>query len=578
MRAFLYFARTVPWQTTGVVAALLVSGLLSGIGMAVLFPVLQIVLDGGTESAETQSPVQERVLGVMDALGIPAELESLLLLTLAIFVVRAGVLLLAKRQVGYAVTEVATGLRLRLLRALLRTNWSYYTRLPIGQATNSMTTEADRAGLTYSLVAQVVQYAILVVIALSLAFAVSWKATLVVGAASILLIFILRSLVRMAGRAGRRQTRLLRSLAAGLTDVLGAAKLLRATAREPLVGELLENDTKRLKRALRKEVLAREALTVSHEPLAIAFILAGVWAAVRLVNMPASEITILGILFIRTLGDVSRVQRKYQSMTIYESALWSILELVAGAESEEEPRGGTQRTTLDRGLTLRGVTVEYDDRTILDSVDVEVPSGSITAMFGPSGSGKTTIVDLFVGFVKPRGGSVEVDGVPLEEVDLTDWRRGIGYVAQELLLLNDTIRANVTLGDATISDEDVEQALRDADAWEYVSKLPGALDAPVGERGALLSGGQRQRIQIARALVLKPRLLVMDEATAALDAKTEAAVLETVARLRGRTTVVAISHQPSIVEVADRVYRVEGGRVELTKPAAPELPSVEGVA
>lgn len=578
MRAFLYFARTVPWQTTGVVAALLVSGLLSGIGMAVLFPVLQIVLDGGTESAETQSPVQERVLGVMDALGIPAELESLLLLTLAIFVVRAGVLLLAKRQVGYAVTEVATGLRLRLLRALLRTNWSYYTRLPIGQATNSMTTEADRAGLTYSLVAQVVQYAILVVIALSLAFAVSWKATLVVGAASILLIFILRSLVRMAGRAGRRQTRLLRSLAAGLTDVLGAAKLLRATAREPLVGELLENDTKRLKRALRKEVLAREALTVSHEPLAIAFILAGVWAAVRLVNMPASEITILGILFIRTLGDVSRVQRKYQSMTIYESALWSILELVAGAESEEEPRGGTQRTTLDRGLTLRGVTVEYDDRTILDSVDVEVPSGSITAMFGPSGSGKTTIVDLFVGFVKPRGGSVEVDGVPLEEVDLTDWRRGIGYVAQELLLLNDTIRANVTLGDATISDEDVEQALRDADAWEYVSKLPGVLDAPVGERGALLSGGQRQRIQIARALVLKPRLLVMDEATAALDAKTEAAVLETVARLRGRTTVVAISHQPSIVEVADRVYRVEGGRVELTKPAAPELPSVEGVA
>jgi ATP-binding cassette subfamily C protein len=399
-----------------------------------------------------------------------------------------------------------------------------------------------------------------------------------VGAAGILLTFALRSLVRMGGRAGRRQTRLLRSLAAGLTDVLGAAKLLRATAREPLVGELLENDTKRLNRALRKQVLAREALAVSHEPLAMAFILAGVWVAVRLVNMPASEITILGILFIRTLGDVSRTQRKYQSMTINESALWSILELLAGAEAEEEPRGGTQHATLDQSLALRGVTVEYDGRTILDGVDVEVPSGSITAMFGPSGSGKTTIADLFVGFVKPRGGSVEVDGIPLGELDMTAWRRGIGYVAQELLLLNDTIRTNVTLGDAAISDEAVEQALRDADAWEYVSKLPGVLDAPVGERGALLSGGQRQRIQIARALVLKPRLLVLDEATAALDAQTEAAVLSTIAHLRGRTTVVAISHQPSIVEVADRVYRVEDGRVELTKPSEPELPSAEGVA
>jgi len=150
-------------------------------------------------------------------------------------------------------------------------------------------------------------------------------------------------------------------------------------------------------------------------------------------------------------------------------------------------------------------------------------------------------------------------------------------VAQELLLLNDTVRTNVTLGDADIPDEAVEQALRDADAWEYVSQLPEGLDAPVGERGALLSGGQRQRIQIARALVTAPRLLVL-EATAALDAKTESAVLKTIAQLRGRTTVVAISHQPAIVAVADRVYRVEGGHVHLAERSAPEPPSVEGVA
>jgi ATP-binding cassette subfamily C protein len=514
----------------------------------------------------------------MGAVGVPPELEPLLAVTLAIFVLKAGVLLLAKRQVGYAVTEVATGLRLRLLRALLRTNWSYYTRLPIGQATNALTSEADRAGLTYSLVAQVVQFAILVVIALSLAFAISWKATLAVGAAGILLTAVLRFLVRMAGRAGRRQTRLLRSLAAGLTDVLGAAKLLRATARESLVGDLLESDTRRLNRALRKQVLAREALTVSHEPLAMAFVLAGVWAAVRIVNMPAAEITILGFLFIRTLGDVSRVQRRYQSMTINESALWSILELLEGAESEEEPQFGTRIADLERGLALRGVTVEYDGRTILDTVSLEVPAGSITAVVGPSGSGKTTVADLFVGFVTPLGGTVEVDGIPLADIDLSAWRRGIGYVAQELLLLNDTIRTNVTLGDSQICDEAVVQALRDADAWEYVSQLPEGLDAPVGERGALLSGGQRQRIQIARALVMKPRLLVMDEATAALDEQTEAAVLETIAHLRGRTTVVAISHQPAIVDVADRVYRIEGGQARLAKGGGSEAPSVEGVA
>ncbi|MGI9591876.1 MAG: ABC transporter ATP-binding protein, partial [Myxococcota bacterium] len=575
---FLYFARTLPGQTLGVVAALLFSGLLSGLGIAALFPVLQIVIEGGTADPAGAGGFAGRVVDGPDALRIPAELEPLLAVTMAIFLTKAIVLLVAKRQVGYAVTEVATGLRLRLLRALLRTRWSYYTRLPIGQATNALTSEADRAGLTYNLVAQVVQYAIMVAIGLGLAFAVSWRATLMVGTASIFLTVLLRFLVRMAGRAGRRQTRLLRSLAAGLTDVLGAAKLLRATAREALVGDLLEHDTRRLNKALRKQVLAREALGVSHEPLAMAVILLGIWGAVRVVNMPAAEITILGFLFIRSLGDISRVQRKYQSMTVNESALWSILELIDGAEAQEEPAGGTRVPTLERGLSLRGVTVEYDGQNVLDGVDVEVPAGSITAMIGPSGSGKTTIADLFVGIASPQGGSVEVDGVALPELDLKAWRRGIGYVAQELLLLNDTVRTNVTLGDANISDEAVERALRAADAWEVVSRLPGGLDAPVGERGALLSGGQRQRIQIARALVLEPRLLVMDEATASLDSETEASVLATISQLRGRTTVVAISHQPALVDVADRVYRIEEGHAQLTKGGAAELPSVEGVA
>jgi ATP-binding cassette subfamily C protein len=125
----------------------------------------------------------------------------------------------------------------------------------------------------------------------------------------------------------------------------------------------------------------------------------------------------------------------------------------------------------------------------------------------------------------------------------------------------------------------VEQALRDAGAWEYVSRLEGGIDAPVGERGSLLSGGQRQRVAIARALVLRPRLLVLDEATAALDPETEAAVWSTVARLRGRTTVIAISHQPGVMRVADRVYRIADGEVQRVEESQTGgLASVESVA
>ena len=145
---------------------------------------------------------------------------------------------------------------------------------------------------------------------------------------------------------------------------------------------------------------------------------------------------------------------------------------------------------------------------------------------------------------------------------MQDWRKRIGYVPQETLLLNDSIRLNISFGDAEIDEARVEAALRSAGAWEFVQQLPEGMESSVGERGSLLSGGQRQRIAIARALVHHPDLLILDEATAALDADTEMQLWRTIERLRGQTTVVAISHQPALASVADRIYRIEGGRAQ----------------
>jgi ATP-binding cassette subfamily C protein len=159
-----------------------------------------------------------------------------------------------------------------------------------------------------------------------------------------------------------------------------------------------------------------------------------------------------------------------------------------------------------------------------------------------------------------------IDDLPLAKVDLKKWRKMIGYVPQETLLLHDSVLVNVTLGDPDLSVADAERALRAAEAWEFVAEMGQGIYSTVGERGSMLSGGQRQRIAIARALVHRPKLLILDEPTSALDPESEAAICETLGQLRGGgITILAISHQPTIMNVADRAYQLQDGKAFLVQ-------------
>jgi ATP-binding cassette subfamily C protein len=208
---------------------------------------------------------------------------------------------------------------------------------------------------------------------------------------------------------------------------------------------------------------------------------------------------------------------------------------------------------------LDRVSFTYGEHWVLQDTSLTFPVGLFTAIVGPSGVGKTTVADLVTGLLRPQEGKVWIDDLPLQQVDMMTWRRMIGYVPQETLLLHDTVLINVTLGDPELSAEDAEYALRAAGAWEFVTAIPQGMYSTVGERGDMLSGGQRQRIAIARALVHKPKLLILDEPTSALDRDSEEAICETLQQLSGEYTILAISHQPALMKAADRAYRLQNG-------------------
>ncbi|PTY05956.1 ABC transporter [Opitutaceae bacterium EW11] len=201
------------------------------------------------------------------------------------------------------------------------------------------------------------------------------------------------------------------------------------------------------------------------------------------------------------------------------------------------------------------------DTSALHDFTLTVPPGETIALVGASGAGKSTVIKLVIGFIRPTSGRILVDGRDMEAHDLRSYRRFLAVVPQESILFDGSIRQNVTYGLPSVPDEVVEKALRDANAWEFVSALPKGLDTEVGEKGARLSGGQKQRLAIARALIRNPRVLILDEATSALDTETEALIQEALARLmKGRTTFV-VAHRLSTIRDARRIVVLEHGRI-----------------
>jgi ATP-binding cassette subfamily C protein len=569
MRLMASFFRAYRVQTLLMLLALLLSGIAEGIGLSALLPLLNIAI--GADAAQalpgmpsgSQSEFERIVLDVLGKLGIAATLGNMLLIITVGVAFKSIFLLLAQRQVGYTAAQVGTDLRLDMLRAVLRSKWEYFLHQPIGKLTNSLATEAQRSSASFVHGATAITYLIQAFIYGAIAFALSWQASLVAIGAGVVVIGLSHFLVRITRKAGRKQTNLLTSLMANLTDTLQSVKPLKAMAREHLADTVLAHDTGRLNKALRRQVLSAAVLDSAQELMFTLLICLGIYLALAVYAMDLPTVMVLVVGLGRAFSFLGKVQKQYQKLAQGESAYWAMRDSIDEASAAAEKLDGGVTPSFNKSIEFSHVGFNYDQHKVFEELNLQFEAGSLTTLIGPSGAGKTTIIDLTIGLLRPHSGTILLDGVPLQELDIKAWRAMIGYVPQDTVLLHDSILHNVTLGDTALSESDAETALRAAGAWEFIAPMPDGLNTIVGERGGKLSGGQRQRIVIARALINQPRLLILDEATSALDPESEEAVRQTMESLKGRLTILAISHNRAMVQAADQVFQLIGGRAVL---------------
>lgn len=542
------FAR---WRLVRIAALALAAAFAEGAGVLLLVPLLHFLgVDGSGGGAPSLPPVS---------------LEAALALYVAI--VAAAALTLAARANAMAALhgDYTDALRRRLHHALMNMDFAAFSRLRAADIQHATIMETIRAahGVEHllRLASGMVEVAVLLAVALRLSPPLT-AAALVLGA---LCVVLARPLGRHAHAAGQRQIKAGRDLHAALNDDLAGMRVIRGLGMEAVRHHYFAMRNASLQAAhlafQRMASLSRAAaLTLAAAAAAVA-----VWLALRVLHLPLAETLALMAAFARLLTAGLRLQEAWRTVVNALPAHAAVHALetsfLAAAEPAADHTAATAPQAFSR-LELRDASFSYGgDAAAVDGISVCIPGRAMTALIGPSGAGKSTLADLLLGLLAPTRGSLTIDGQSLDGTARRAWRCRVGYVPQDAFLFHDSVRANLAVAAPKASEAEMWTALEQASAAEFVRALPQGLDTVVGDRGSLLSGGERQRLALARVLLTDCALLILDEATNALDSDSERRVMAALEALRGRMALVVVAHRASSVRMADHVVVLEAGRL-----------------
>ncbi len=354
-------------------------------------------------------------------------------------------------------------------------------------------------------------------------------------------------------------------LSSRLANNLGGIATIKSFTAE-------QREAKRLKESSEAYVEAnRRAIRISSAfiPVIRMAILAGFLATFTVGGMMALEgslnVGAYGVLVFLTQRLLWPLTGLAEVIDLFERAMAStrrILDLLAEPVHVRDEGGKALEAPVKGNVELDKVSFHYPSSGAgIRDISLTVPAGNTLALVGATGSGKSTLIKLLLRFYDPSNGEIRIDGQPIRDLSLNSLRGAIGLVSQDVYLFEGTIRENLAYGNPAATDADIIDAAKTAEAWSFIEALPEGLDTPVGERGVRLSGGQRQRLSLARALLKDPPILVLDEATSAVDNETEAAIQRSLKRIGHNRTVIMIAHRLSTIVDADSIAVIEGGKV-----------------
>ncbi|WP_288549007.1 ABC transporter ATP-binding protein [uncultured Phascolarctobacterium sp.] len=405
----------------------------------------------------------------------------------------------------------------------------------------------------------------------------AFTAIIVAGFIGSLLYFIIKGFRKKITEQGKIQNEYSALYIKCINQSLGAIKETKVSCKEEFFLDAFRKAYFEYGKANGKFLFMNQLPRMLIETIIVCGLLLLIITKLLLGNQPAEIVPLLGVLALaafRLMPSANRIVNlsngiRFQ-MPFFNELYEDLLIIKNKGEKETETclQKPESRMDFENVISVEELSFAYPEieKQVLNNISFSIPKGKFVGIVGPSGAGKTTFVDILLGLLPPSKGKISVDGKNIYD-DIRTWQANLAYVPQSIYLIDGTIRENIALGvdEKEINDALINKVLHMAELYDFVQELPAGIDTTVGERGVKLSGGQRQRIGIARALYYQPQVLVLDEATSALDNETEKSITDTILKLKGQITIIAVAHRLTTLAQCDFKVKFENGKASIIK-------------
>ncbi len=449
-------------------------------------------------------------------------------------------------------------------KSYLDASWEFFGTKDYGTLSNTIAKEIEKAVTGLESLAQFCASSFALIFYFILLVFISWDLTLMVFFITALILLPVSFLLnKYVYKVRKIHTNASNVFQGKIYDTLNSMKLILGFAKKEETFNELKPTVFTVTRTAIQFTMARIIMQPLTEILVVVLIISSIVYGLGYVEIGIPSL-IAFLYSIQRLGtEAQAVMNSRNGISASLPSFEQIDILKEEAFEKKERKGGIQIVNFEKSIHIKNLVFGYDKvNKVLDNVSMEINKGSMVGIVGPSGSGKSSLVDLILGFYPQDKGRIEVDDTELQDLDLIRWRDLIGYIPQQPFLFNLSLKDNMLWANPKATDEDILEAFELANATNFVENLDNGFNTIVGERGARLSGGQAQRICLARAIVKRPQILILDEATSSLDSNSEMLIQKSIEQLSGKITIISIAHRLATIKKADVIYNLVNGMIE----------------